>query len=393
MSSSTSQSVPENIDPVITEYKDFFNDYREAFHETEARTNLFFSNSSYLPEFSTLRKIDNEPISFGSGRRKIMKIFEKIEKFPCIIGIYTKLEKRKEGHASHVLKTLVKKGYDLGYNVIMISAASEKIDLINYYKKFGFTDFTYQKILPFFNLFKKGFDNIQEVTRDKINDKDYEEICRIVNEYAKDYKVALQRDIEFTKAMLEEIFADNGRLFFLSKDGKNYGYFLLRKGEVEESLILDEDEPNEEENIIKNKFIENKLEDVFDILKDKNIERTATAEESEKCIPKRGAFNLLRIINPKNFMKKYMDDIYSGDGEVETFSKNITVEDSIIGDCSFNIKKNGNKFEFSKELDNNATNNITVTIHDLTHKILEKFLNNKTYGYPIENKFFFFENW
>jgi len=393
MNSSTSPKVSRIIDSIVTEYEVFFNAYREAFHETIARTDLIFSNSSYLPEFSTLRIINDEAVSFGGGRRKRMRIFEKDEIFPCIFGVVTIPKRRKEGHASHVVKTLVKKAYDFCYNVIMISANSERIDLINFYKKFGFTDFSYQKSLPFVNLFKKGFDNIQEVTRDKINDKDYEEICRLVNEYTKGYKVTLQRDIEFTKNKVEGIFADNGRLFFLSKDGKNYGYFLLRKGEVEENVILGEDEPNEEENIIKNKFIENKLEDVFGILKDKNIERTATAEESGKCIPKRGAFTLIRIVNPKNFMKKYMDYIYSGDGEVETFSKNITVEDSIIGDCSFNIKKNGNDFEFSEELDNSAIDNITITISDFTKTIFEKFLNNNTYGYLIENKIFFCENW
>lgn len=89
-----------------------------------------------------------------------------------------------------------------------------------------------------------------------------------------------------------------------------------------------------------------------------------------------------------------MDYIYSDDNDnVETFSKNITFEDSIIENCSFNIKKNDNKFEFSEEYDDKTTDNISMIIYNLTEKILDKFLKNNTYKYSIENNFFFCESW
>lgn len=83
--------------------------------------------------------------------------------------------------------------------------------------------------------------------------------------------MTLQRDIKFTKNKVEGVFADKRKLYILSKNSKIYGYFMLRIGEIEECLTLNEDEPNEEIDHIKNKFNENLLGDVFDLLKDKSI--------------------------------------------------------------------------------------------------------------------------
>jgi len=372
------------IDPIITKYRDFFVVYQNAFQETDSRIAVIFSSSSYVPEFSSFVKVDQKAVSYGGIRKKILRIFNQVENVPYIFGVVTIPEERKKGYAGEIVKTLINKAYDACYNIIMISGNPHDEYLIRFYEKFGFRKFSYQKRIPFENLFKKGFD----IKLGNIDD--CEEICKIFNKYSENYKLSLERNIEFTRNKVEEILADdNGKLFFLSKNNENYGYFMYAKGEIDESLNLLENEPNEDIDVIKNTFINKGFEDVFEcLLKCKYTECTVCADE---CIPERDAFTLFRIINPMNFIKKYVDYIYF-DEKVETFNKNIIVKDSIIKDCSFNIKKNNKHFEFSENLDNDATN-IEITISALTQNILNKFLNNDTEKFLIKNKFFFCESW
>ncbi|OUM67834.1 hypothetical protein PIROE2DRAFT_58519 [Piromyces sp. E2] len=372
------------IDSIITKYKEFFVVYQKAFHETDPRIAEIFSSSSYVPEFSSFVKVDQKVVSYGGIRKKSLRIFNLSEKVPFIFGIVTLPEERKKGYASENLKALLNKTYHANYNIIMIASNPHDEHLIRFYEKFGFNKFSYQKRIPFENLFKKGFD-IRLGCMD-----DCEEICKIFNKYIENYKLSLERDLEFTRNKVREVLADDyGKLFFLSKNNENYGYFLYRKGEIDESLILLEGEPNEDLAIIENTFTTKGFKDVFEgLLNSKYAECTVSAAE---CTPESDAFTLFRIINPMNFMKKYINYIYFDD--TETFNKNIIVEDPLIKDCSFNINKNGKDIKVSEKLDSDAIT-IKITISDLTKKILNNFLNNNTEErFTIKNKFFCCESW
>jgi len=360
----------------------YFNFYQVIFDENDPRMDIIFSSSSYAPEFSSYVKVGEDMVSFGGIRKKVLIIFGKFEPVPYIFGVATIPDERKKGYAGEVVKSLINKTFQANYNVIMISSPPHVEHLIKYYKKFGFTALTYQKRLPFENLFKEGFD-LHEGDR-----KDCEKICEIYNEYALKHKLYQQRDIEFTRNKLEEIFAGNGKLFFLSKNNKNYAYFMVLDGGIDESLSLLENEPHTDPATIEKTFINRGFGEVYESLKDKTIEYTVIEEE---CNPESDVYTLIRIINPMNFMKKYANDIYY-DEDVKTLNKNIMVEDPIIENSSFNIKKNGENYEFSNDLDEVAEN-IKISIADLTKNILKRFLNNNVNAYPIKNKFFFCENW
>jgi hypothetical protein len=357
--------------------KEFFNLYQSIFGDSDELIDLIQNSDTYNIRFSTFILKNQKIISIGAVREKRLRIFNQIEEIPFIFGIATKPEERKKGYAGEVLKKIINKASMFGFILVMI--APEEEYLIKYYEKFGFVKFNYHKKIPIENLFKKDF-NIQ---LGSINDS--EEVTRLFNNYTKNFKLSLYRDNFFTTERLKEIFVDGGKLFILSNnnDNTNYGYFLYQDGEIIEYINLLENEPNENINVMKNILINKGFEYILNC---KFINAPATTNE---CNIEKDTYSLLRIVNPIEFIKKYIKYIYFDDND--NFNKNIMIKDSLIEDCYFNIKKNNKEFKLSVNLDNDATN-IEITISNFLQKVLNNFMNNNE-EYPIKNKFFCCENW
>ena len=279
------------------------------------------------------------------------------------------------------MKTILNKINFDKYNIVMI--APEEEFLIKYYEKFGFVKFNYKKKMPIENLFKKDFD----IKIGNINDS--QEITKLFNDYTNKYKIAQYRDIYFTKERLKEVFIDDGKLFILSINNINYGYFIYEQGKITEHINLLENEKNENyENIAKT--LENKK--INYILECKNIDEELSINENNYPDSNfRKAYSLIRLINPHNFVKKYLDFIFNDKNENE-FNKNVIVKDEIIGDSYFNVKKIKNKKFFSINKDDDAIN-IEITISELMKTIFRKIEKNFDNKYHIQDKFFFIEKW
>ncbi|ORX63260.1 hypothetical protein BCR32DRAFT_298489 [Anaeromyces robustus] len=356
--------------------KEFFNLYQSIFGDSNELIDLIQNSETYKLRFSTFVMKNQKIISIGAVREKRLRIFNEIEEIPFVFGIATKPEERKKGYAGEVIEKIINKAYIFGYNLAMIAPQEEH--LIKYYEKFGFVKFNYHKKVSIENLFKKNF-NIQQGS---INDS--EEITKLFNNYTKNYKISLHRDVFFTTERLKEVFVDGGKLFILSNNDSNtnYGYILYEDGEIIEYINLLENEPNENINIIKNILINKGYEYILDC---KFINTSATMDE---CNIEKDTFSLLRIINPMEFMKKYSKYIYFDD---ENFNKNVLVKDPITEDCFFNIKKNNKEIKFSMIHDNNASD-IEISISNFLQIALNRFMKNNE-EYPIKDKFFCCENW
>ena len=256
--------------------------------------------------------------------------------------------------------------------------APEEEYLVKYYQKFGFVNFNYINEISVENIFKRNF-NIKIANLD-----DSQEIDNLFQKYTIQYKISQHRDLQFTIERLKEVFAENGKIFILSRNNKNYGYFIYEGGIITECINLLEDEENEKIEQIR-KILENK--DLGYILDCKpiNMDSIIDINNNKNKIP----YSLIRIITPTNFVKKYLDFIEFGDKD--DFNKNLIIKDDILGDSSFNIKKVNQKKIFSIIPDKNAVN-IEMTVIDLMKEIILNFVNNSS-SYIIQDKFFFTEKW
>ena len=318
-------------------------------------------------------------ISIGSTREKRLRIFNQIENIPFIFGIATKKQERRKGYASEVLKKmLIKINFDK-YNVAMI--APEEEYLVNYYQKFGFIKFNFTTKIPIENLFKRNFD-IRVGTID-----DSEEITNLFNSYGNKYKISQYRDIDFTKERLKEVFVDDGNLFILSQKYKNYGYFIYEQGDITEYINLSQDEENENIDTVKNILVNKNIEYILDC-ETINAFIASYENNTESGL----TYSLIRIINPQNFINKYLGYIDFNDTEEGNFNKNFIVKDDIFEDCVFNIKRVNNKNIFSTNIDNNAVNK-QISISDLTNIIFRNFKNYDGGCYAIKDRFYFTEKW
>ena len=353
-------------------YKSIFGDSDKLINLIKVSTNLNLRHSSFIIKRQNI-------VSIGSTREKKLRIFEQIEKIPFIFGIATKEEERRKGYASEVIKKIFKKIKYYKYNVAMI--APEEEYLVNYYQKFGFIKFNFSKKIPVENLFKKNFD----IRLGNIEDS--EEITNLFNIYGNKFKISQYRDIQFTEERLKEVFVEDGKLFILSKNNKNYGYFIYEQGYITEYINLSQEEENEKIDVITNILVNKNIEyilgcetiDAFTAFCDNNSESGFT-------------YSLIRIINLRNFIKKYLDYIDFNINEEENFNNNFIVKDDIFGDCSFNIKRINNKNIFSINTDNNAAT-IQISISDLTKIIFRNFTNFNGCICAIKDRFFFTEKW
>ena len=361
--------------------KEFFILYKKIFGDSNELINLIENSDNYNIKHSSFILKNQKIVSIGSTREKKLRIFNQIENIPFIFGIATKKEERKKGYAGEVLKIILNKINFDKYNIVMI--APEEEFLIKYYEKFGFVKLNYKKKIPIENLFKKDFDI-------KIgNIKDSQEITKLFNDYTNKYKIAQYRDIYFTKERLKEVFVDDGKLFILSIKNINYGYIIYEQGVITEYINLLENEKNEKYENIAN-ILENKKLNY--ILECKNIDEELSINENNYPDSNfKKAYSLIRLINPHNFVKKYLDFIFNDKNEND-FNKNVIVKDEIIGDSYFNIKKIKNKKYFSINKDDDAIN-IEITISELMKTIFRKFGKNFDNNYHIQDKFFFIEKW
>ena len=359
--------------------KEYFQLYKSIFGDSDELINLIQNSSNLNLMHSSFVLKNQKIVSIGSTREKRLRIFEQIEDVPFIFGIATKEEERRKGYASEVFKILLRKINFYKYNIAMI--APEEEYLVKYYQKFGFIKINFYKKVPIENLFKKNFD----IRLGNIDDS--AEITNLFNIYGNKYKISQYRDIYFTQERLKEIFVDDGKLFILSQNNKNYGYFIYEQGYITEYINLSHEEENESIDIITK------------ILTNKNIEYILSCEtindfmafcenNSESDL----TYSLIRIINPQKFVQKYLDYIDFNINDEENFNKNFIVKDDILENCVFNIKRINNLNIFSINIDNNAVN-IQVSISDLTNIIFKNFINYDGNSYTIKDRFFFTERW
>ena len=359
--------------------KEYFQLYKSIFGDSDKLINLIKNSPNLNLKHSSFVLKRQKIVSIGSTRKKRLRIFEQIEDVPFIFGIATKKQERRKGYASEVLKKILRKINFDKYNIAMI--APEEEYLVNYYQKFGFIKFNFFKKIPIENLFKKNFD----IRLGNIDDS--EEITSLFNTYGNNYKISQYRDIQFTKERLKEVFVDDGKLFILSQNNKNYGYFIYEQGDITEYINLSQDEQNENIDAIKKILIKKNMEY---ILSCETINAfIAFCENNSESV---FTYSLIRIINPQNFVREYLDYIDFNHNNEENFNKNFIVKDDIFEDCVFNIKRINNRNIFSINIDNNAVN-IQISISDLANIIFRNFQDYDGNCYAIKDKFFFTEKW
>ena len=356
---------------------EYFLLYKSIFGDSDKLIELIKQSENYNIKHTSFILKKQEIISIGSTREKRLRIFNKIEEIPFIFGVATKVEERKKGYAGEILKKLFNKINFDKYNFVMI--APEEEYLIKYYEKFGFVKFNYVKKISIENLFKKNFD----IKIGNINDS--KEMLQLFNNYTNKYKISQYRDLKFTIERLKEIFIDDGKLFILSINNINYGYFIYEAGIITEYINLLENEENEKTETIKN------------ILKNKNISYILKCETINKGISidinnskNIDTYSLIRIINPINIIKQYLDYIFFE--KSDDYNKNRLIKDEIIGDSIFNLKKINNKNYVSMITDNNGIN-IEISIGDLMQKIIRNFNNYIDDNYIFQDNYFFTEKW
>ena len=267
-------------------------------------------------------------------------------------------------------KNLIKQLYSEKYNIAIIY--SDKEELIKFYEKFGFIKFNRIKRIYTENLFKKNFD----VKIGNINNT--EEINNIFNNYyEKAFNILQYRNLEITKEKLKDTFHNDGKLLIFSINNINYGYLIYEQGLITEYISLLNNEENEEiqktKEIIKNKKLDYILE-----CKSINVDEPIVENLSKNEY----SYILMRLINPQNFIKKYLDQIYINN-KVE-FNKNIIVKDDIIGNSVYNVKNINNKNYFTTITNNNAVN-IEISISELMKNIISKFKVNLDFNIQEKN--------
>ena len=359
---------------------EFFKLYKNIFGDSDNLINLVRNSTNYNEIQSSFVLKNQKIVSIGGTREKNLRFFNNIENVPFIFGIATKEEERKKGYAGNVLRMILNKIYLYRYTYNIAMIAPEEEHLIKYYEKFGFVKFNYTKKIPVINLFKKNF----EIKIGNLNDS--QEITNLFQQYTKKYQIGQYRDIQFTTERLKEVFAEEGKLFILSINNINYGYFIYEQVIITEHINLLENEENEKIEVIQEKLSEKNLDFILDC---KTIDIPATLDEFNSSIGY--TYSLIRIISPENFVKKYFEYIDFGEKTNDNnINKNIIVKDNILGESIFNVKKINGKKYFSKIVDKDAVV-VELSVSELMKKILINFKNNCSY--EIKDKFFFTERW
>ena len=352
--------------------KDFLKLYKYIFNNRYKIINsIKYSNSGGLKHcFFIFEKEKNILNKFNKSEKKL-KFFNQIEDVPFIFGLEILIEEKINfNFIESEFKNLIKQLYSEKYNIAIIY--SDKEELIKFYEKFGFIKFNRIKRIYTENLFKKNFD----VKIGNINNT--EEINNIFNNYyEKAFNILQYRNLEITKEKLKDTFHNDGKLLIFSINNINYGYLIYEQGLITEYISLLNNEENEEiqktKEIIKNKKLDYILE-----CKSINVDEPIVENLSKNEY----SYILMRLINPQNFIKKYLDQIYINN-KVE-FNKNIIVKDDIIGNSVYNVKNINNKNYFTTITNNNAVN-IEISISELMKNIISKFKVNLDFNIQEKN--------
>jgi len=329
--------------------KGFFQLYQKTWGDSDEEINLVRSASTFYPEYSFYYLKNNEVVSIAGTRQKQIRFFNNstssknnsknnesnfVEKVPMIFGVSTKEEERRNGYASQLIKTILQKLHSDAYNLAIIGLDDTKTGLESLYQRFGFKSFNNRHYIPFQTLFKKGF-SIREGNMD-----DVKTVNQLFKDYTQYYNIALYRDETLTSYRLRETFVENdGKLFILSleypntihnsvhKNYKDYAYILHKNNNIIEYINMFHFSNYGFSGPLENadeKEIHQRLEEKgFDyLLSLKNIAIPVAESyyryENEKVIdgdkeggegekPIKSSYTILRLLNPQQFIHKYLD--------------------------------------------------------------------------------------
>ena len=353
---------------------DFLKIYKYIFiNKNNFNNTLKNSNNYNLRHYSFVLEKEKNILTKFIKIEKKLRFINQIEDIPFIFLLENEIsENQKNNCDEKEFKELIKHFYSENYNITII--CTDKENLIKFYENYGFVKLNSFKSISIENLFKKNFD----IKIGNINDS--EEINNIFNNYGKKFSISQFRNLQITKEKIKELFDNDGKLLIFSINNNNYGYLMYEQGIITEYINLLNDEENEE------------IEKVKKLLKNKNIEyifesKVIRVNEPifENNSKDANTFFLIRLINPKNFIKKYLEHIFVCNKE--EFNKNIFIKDNIFGEIVFNIKSINNKNYFSIIPDNSGIN-IEISISELMKNIINKLKINLDNNFEIQSNIF-----
>jgi len=201
-------------DPWFRQARDL---YKRTFKDSEEFCDVVFQSVKAL----SISAYNNQVVSCAFIREKLLNVGGVFRKVAFMFGVATEENFRNQGFSRKVIENSfehLKKEYDY----LLLCPAN--FGLYGFYFKFGFEPLTYFS-------YKKGtiIPNGMNIIEGTINDaKQVYKIFLTENESL----VAQQRSLDQTKTRLMEVFADNGKLFFVERDDEKIGYFLLEDGKI-----------------------------------------------------------------------------------------------------------------------------------------------------------------
>ncbi len=201
-------------DPWFRQARDL---YKRTFKDSEEFCDVVFQSVKAL----SISAYNNKVVACSFIREKLLNIDGLFQKVAFMFGVATDENFRNQGFSRKLIESSfehLKKEYDY----LLLCPAN--LGLYGFYSKFGFEPLTYFS-------YKKGtiIPNGKNIIEGTINDaKQVYKIFLVENENL----AAQQRSLDQTKTRLKEVFADNGKLFFIEKDDEKIGYYLLEDSKI-----------------------------------------------------------------------------------------------------------------------------------------------------------------
>ena len=207
----------DNVKKSITVDNPWFKQARElyirVFKDSEAFCDVVLNNAKAL----SIEMYESKVVACAFIREKQIKVKGTTIKVAFMFGVATDEKYRNKGYSRRVIENVFEH-LKSEYEYLLLCPAN--FGLYSFYSKFGFEPLTYFSYL-------KGDVMVNEGTVVQGSIKDVEKVYEIFMLNSEHLDTTQQRSLSQIQTRLKELFADKGELFFVEKDSKKVGYFLL----------------------------------------------------------------------------------------------------------------------------------------------------------------------
>lgn len=291
--------------------------YRNIFGDSEKFTDKIFSELNQCSNTALITDND-KVVSSVYFRNKTLAIDKNSTTYPFIYALGTDDEYRYKGLAKSVTKRLMNMINDQGYGFVGLFPCPVKRE---FYEKMDFITFNYAKKTSLKDVLLEGT-VIKRTTNPNIND-----YTTLFNNSFNRFNVCQERDNYDTATMIEETLAYDGVFYEFYFDNELYGYCILSKEGIEESIFDFGFIESRKTNTQKSYCVKD-----YEALLEKEVfvfHPDCLEHAKQNGVP----YTMIRPINKYQFVKDFISFIPND----RDFNVNLFIKDDFIGNAIINL--------------------------------------------------------